>query len=90
MSSIITIFVKAKYFLSWGMLCGYYVIQEISKTLNIIYQICINPCWEFMFWFHSDTQAGSTQNLLHVGAETAACGQGEKLPVSAKLSVLVL
>lgn len=91
MPSIIIIFMKDKYFLSGGMLCGYCIIQEFSKAHSINYQICINPFWDFMLllWLRSNTQVGIAQRLLSVGAETAACGWGEKLPAPAKLTGLV-
>lgn len=91
MPSIIIIFIKGKYFLSGGMLCGYCIIQEFSKAHGMNYQISINPFWDLMLvWgLHSNTQVGITQRLVSVGAETADCGGREKLPDPAKLMGLV-
>lgn len=65
---------KDKYFLSAGMLCGYWIIQEFSKAHSINYHITSNPFWDFMLGLglHSNTRVGIAQRLLSLGAETAA------------------
>lgn len=77
-TSINISFMKDKYFLSGGRLCGYCIIQEFSKAHSINYWISINPCWDFMLvlWLCSNTQVDIIQRLPSVGAETAACGWG--------------
>lgn len=58
MPSIFIIFMKDKYFLSGGMLCGYYILQEFSKAHSINYKISINPFWGFILvlWLCSSAQ----------------------------------